>query len=499
MLQLGALGVLAGGGSYSGFRLLAPPTSRTLVGPGSAAVARAEATRQVTGNTVSRTITAAPTVVDLGGRTVETWAYDGSVPGPELRVTAGDLLAVRLVNALPEPTTIHWHGVALRNDMDGVPDLTMPAVAPGSTFNYSFVAPNPGTYWFHPHAGIQLDYGMQAAIVVEDPNEPGRYDQDVVLVLDDWTDGWAESPEDILARLRREGMGAMAGMGSMGSMDGMGSVAGVSDAEPLGADTGDVTYPAHLINGRLPRDPFVIRSSPGQRIRLRLINASGDTAYRFAIGGHRLVVTHTDGFDVEPFEVDTLVVGMGERYDVVVTVGDGGFPIVAVPEGKSDPWAHGVLRSSPGSPPGLGVRPRELDGQLLDYGDLVPTASALLPPAAADRELGMDLSMADGGRRWLINGATFEDRQPLDVSEGERVRVTMVNRSMMFHPMHLHGHTFALTGSGGPGIRKDTVIVAPMQQVTFDFQADNPGQWMTHCHNAYHAELGMMAVVSYVA
>lgn len=490
VLQLGAVGAVGLGGTYAGARLLAGPTP-TLVTPASSAVALAEAARFTSGNVVTRTLTAAPASVDLGGRVVTTWAYDGSVPGPEIRVSAGDQLRVQLRNQLPEPTTVHWHGLAVRNDMDGVPGLTMPPVEPNGAFDYQFVVPDPGTYWFHPHAGIQLDYGMQAALIVEDPAEPGAYDQEVVLVFDDWTDGWGRSPTEILATFARDGMGGMGG-------DGMGMMGDAVSAAPLGADAGDVDYPAHLINGRLPQDPVGVTASPGDRIRLRLINASGDTAYRFAVGGHQLSVTHTDGYPVDPFDVDTLILGMGERYDVVITVGDGVFPIVSSPEGKPGPPGLAVLRSAAGDASVVGDSlPAELGGQLLTYSDLVPTAEAALPARRVDRELPMRLSMADGGRRWLINGATFADREPLYVAAGERVRITISNRSMMFHPIHLHGHTFALSGRAGPGLRKDTVNVLPMQTLSIDVEADNPGQWMAHCHNAYHAELGMMTVLSY--
>lgn len=138
----------------------------------------------------------------------------------------------------------------------------------------------------------------------------------------------------------------------------------------------------------------------------------------------------------------------------------------------------------------------ELDGQLLTYGDLRPAAGSILGSRGVDRDLAMTLEMADGGRRWLLNGAVFADREPIYVAQGERVRLSISNRSMMFHPMHLHGHTFTLSGAAGTGIRKDTVNVLPMQTVTLDLQADNPGQWVAHCHNADHAELGMMTVLS---
>ena len=378
----------------------------------------------------------------------------------------------------------------------------------GATFEYAFVVPDPGTYWFHPHVGVQLDTGLQAALIVDDPKEPGAYDQEVVLVLDDWTDGWGDTPEANLARMRSKGM-AMGGsaMGStpmdgmdMGGMDmgGAGMSGMPTGDQPLGSDTGDVVYPAYLINGRLPAAPVSIPSTPGKRIRFRVINAGSDTAFRFAIGGHRLTVTHTDGFGVRPLEVDTLIVGMGERYDVVVTAKDGAFPIIAVPEGKDGPAALAVLRTASGDAPGAAVRPAELQGRLLEYRDLVPTEDAALDRRTPDRELTLNLEMANGGRRWLINGAAFGEHKPLEIKADERVRLNLRNRSMMFHPMHLHGHTFALAGKAAGGIRKDTVNVLPMQTVSVDVQANNPGQWAMHCHNIYHAELGMMTVMSYV-
>ena len=494
------------GGSLAGVRLLGdrPSAGSSPVGPSSAAVAEAEAARSTTGQVVRRTLRAAPAAVDLGGTTVQTWAFDGTVPGQEIRARVGDELRVALTNDLPEPTSIHWHGLALRNDMDGVPDLTQESVAPGDTFEYSFVLPHPGSYFFHPHVGVQLDRGLQAPLIIEDPAEPGDWDEEVFLVLDDWTDGLGTAPEALLAQFRREGM-AMGGMDmgdmDMGDMDDMdvGGDMAVDPANPLGDDTGDVAYPAHLINGRLPAAPFTVTSAPGRRIRFRMVNSGGDTAYRFAIGGHRLTVTHSDGFPVRPVEVDTLIIGMGERYDVVVRAGDGAFPIVAAPEGKDDPAGFAVLRTASGGSPPPGTRPAELGGRLLSYADLFPTEEVTLPARRPDRTVELLLEMADGGRRWLINGKAFPDHDPLDIRAGERVRLVMSNQSMMFHPMHLHGHTFAVADRAGRGLRKDTINVLPGQELSVDFDADNPGQWLVHCHNVYHGELGMMTVVSYVA
>ena len=153
--------------------------------------------------------------------------------------------------------------------------------------------------------------------------------------------------------------------------------------------------------------------------------------------------------------------------------------------------------SRPASPPRR--HPRELDGRLLSYADLRATPAAALGPRAVDRRLDLTVTMADGGRRWLINDREYADRQPLQLAQGERVRLRLRNDSAMFHPMHLHGHTFAIASPDGRGVRKDTVNVLPGRCVTVDLDADNPGQWLAHCHNAYHGELGMMTVLSYVS
>ena len=262
--------------------------------------------------------------------------------------------------------------------------------------------------------------------------------------------------------------------------------------------TGDVAYPLHVINGRSPSEREVVKAVVGQRVRLRLINAGSDTAYRVAVGGHRLTVTHADGFPVVPVEVDNVLLGMGERYDVIVTAQPGAFPIVAVPEGKSDPAGEAVLVTSSGSSlPTVGSRPTELSGRTLTYADLVATDAARLPSKSPDRTASITLTANPTGYVHGIDGKSFPDSAPVVVREGERLRLRVVNNTMMFHPIHLHGHTFQLVGGGSP--RKDTVNVLPMTAVEFDIAADNPGQWMLHCHNTYHLEMGMATVLSYRA
>ncbi|MFJ8781929.1 multicopper oxidase family protein [Streptomyces sp. NPDC102476] len=502
-----------------------------LIGPNASAVAATEKKRRSTGHQRKVTLTAAPAMIDLGGGVMpRTWAFDGRTPGREVRLSVGDTLVAELSNQLPNKTTtsIHWHGIALRNDMDGVPPATQTAVRPGSTFTYRFLADAPGTYFFHPHVGVQLDRGLYAPLIVEDPKETLAYDDEWVVLLDDWIDGVTGTPDEVYSELR-QGMGGMdmgesAGsgssgmeghdMGDMGGMD-MGGDSAAAAASPssgdmsmkfmlmgaesdlLGGDAGDVKYPHHLINGRVAADPDVYAGKPGKKVRLRIINAGGDTAYRVALGGHKLTITHTDGFPVRHQEVEALLVGMGERYDVLVTLGDGVFPLVALAEGKN---ANGLalVRTGSGSKPPATVRPKELNGMIMTASQLRAADDVLLKSAKTDATHQIKLTSGMDKYNWAINGRPFDmkdpEANPIVIEEGQRVRLDFINDTDMWHPMHLHGHTYQL-GASGP--RKDTAIVLPKKKLSVFLDADNPGQWMLHCHNAYHGEAGMMANVAY--
>ncbi|TSD93801.1 multicopper oxidase family protein [Skermania sp. ID1734] len=472
--------------------------SRTPVAPDSEIVRAAEDRRRVAGaarHVVS--LQPRPTTVDLGGVQVQTWTFDGRVPGAEIRLRRGDVLQADLSNGLPQPSTIHWHGIALRNDMDGVPGLTQAAVAPQSNFRYEFTVPDSGTYWFHPHFGTQLDRGLYAPLIVEDPSDGRDYDVEAVLVLDDWLDGIAgRNPDRELDELRARGMKGM-NMGGM-SMSGMSMPPQRVDPHaPLGSDTGDVSYPYYLMNGRLGTDPVTLTARPRQRMRLRIINAASDTAFRVAVGGHQLSVTHTDGYPVQPAMAGCLLIGMGERYDALIDLSDGVFPLVAVAEGKNA-QAFALIRTGAGDAPPANTRPVELNAIPLTAERLSAVEAVQLSRRTPDRVHDVVLG-ADANRYvWTINGKVYDEHLPLDVSQGERVRLRFVNKTMMFHPMHLHGHTFEVVNSAGTGPRKDTSIVLANQTVEVDFDADNPGQWLVHCHNLYHGEAGMMSVVSYV-
>jgi len=498
--------VLAGAGIVAACSGSGSPTGAP-VQPTSNAVRRVEQARRRPGGqqVVSARLTPRPIEVDLGGRIVSTWGYDDTLPGPLIRARAGDLLRVEVDNQLPAETSVHWHGLALSNDMDGVPGLTQDPIAPGARFAYEFTVPDPGTYFYHSHSGLQLDRGLYGPLVIDDPNEPGGYDHEWIVVLDDWLDGTGRTPDDVARDL---GIGAAtgdSGNGGMGGMDHGAMDHGAMDMDgmdmgeetmlsPLLGGAGDVTYPHFLVGGRVPEDPIVFTATPGQRARIRFINAGADTAFRVALGGHRMTVTHTDGFPVVPQDTDALLLGMGERVDVLVTLGDGVFPLFAQAEGKT---GHGqaLVRTAVGELPAQ-TRPGELDRQVLLGIDLAPREYVRLAEKEHDVYHSVDMGGTMSPYRWTLNGRAHPDIPPLNVNEGQRVRMRMRNMSDMFHPMHLHGHTFALTDTG---LRKDTVTIGPMRTVEIEFDTDNPGQWALHCHNAYHQEAGMMTTVSYLA
>ncbi|MEV0409656.1 multicopper oxidase family protein [Streptomyces sp. NPDC050448] len=493
------------------------------VDPAGPEVQAAEAARKATGPVSEVKLTATATPLDLGGGlTVRSWAYGDRLPGQEVRVTAGGTLALTLANNLPQATSLHWHGLALRNDMDGVPGLTQRDIAPGASFTYEFAVPHPGTYWFHPHSGAQQDRGLYAPLIVEDPKEPLSYDKEWVVVLDDWIDGVdGSTPDAVLAELRKGmDMGSGSASGS-GGHAGHGGAAGPQtpagggpsrllmggDSDVLGKDPGDVAYPYYLVNGRTAQDPSVFTAKPGDRIRLRIVNAGGDTAFRIALGGHELTVTHTDGYPVEHAKTGSLLLGMGERYDVLVTAQDGVFPLTALAEGKGgSASALALLRTGPGAAPTAATRPAELAGRPLTADGLRAAEPVVLAAREPDRTIGIKLTGGMEKYDWAFDGKPYTADQRHPVKAGERVRLEFTNSTTMWHPLHLHGHTFALNGGGRGGARKDTALILPGGAsrtksgggtLTVDFDADNPGLWMAHCHNVYHAEAGMMTVLGY--
>jgi multicopper oxidase len=302
-------------------------------------------------------------------------------------VTQAERLRVRVENGLPEETTIHWHGVRVPNAMDGVPEMMQEPIRPGESFIYDFTPPDAGTYWFHPHVGAQLDRGLYAPLIVEAREETLAYDREATIVLDDWLDGLGRTPEQALRNLEvhgmqmsgMSGMSGTSGMSGMSGMDmgGLGSLSGsdlralgdgslviAGDAVSLGGDDppsgtlpalvnlldggdgdpGDVTYPMFLINGRPSDDSYVLQVRRGERLRLRLLNAAADTHFAFSIDGHPLTLVASEGQLVEPVEAEAVVLGMGERADVLLAATKpGAYRLLATPLGKNG-RAVGTLR-----------------------------------------------------------------------------------------------------------------------------------------------------------
>ncbi|MGW0998567.1 multicopper oxidase family protein [Streptomyces sp. NPDC002520] len=495
-----------------------PPGPKGYVEPSGPEVRAAERKRG-SGPVRMLKFTAAESTLDLGGKHVRTWTYHDALPGPLVRVTAGDVLSLTLANRLPTTTTLHSHGIRLRCDMDGVPDLTQRAIASGSDFTHRFTVAHPGTYLLHSHVGMQPDRGLYAPLIVDDPKEPLKYDKEWIIMLDDWLDGVdGSTPDGVLDQLKPGangamdmngmGMGPEAGHSASGHTPGAKASAARKPAGPsrvlrdshsrlLHGEGGSVAYPYYLINGRLPAAPSVFRCRPGERIRLRIINAGSETAFRVALGGHSMTVTHTDGYPVKHRRTDTLLLGMAERYDVIVTAQDGVFPFVAMAEGKKG-QALAVLRTDNGKAvPPRDVRPEELDGELVQARHLEPDDSVAMKERDPDRSLRIRVTGTMKRYDWGFDHKQYDVRQRHGVRAGERVRLTLINATDMWHPLHLHGHTFALTGLDANGARKDTAIVLPHRKLVIDFDADNPGLWMLHCHNQYHSEGGMMTVLGY--
>ncbi|QIJ66436.1 multicopper oxidase family protein [Streptomyces sp. JB150] len=474
-----------------------PAGPRGYVNPSDPEVLAAERERG-SGPVRTYRMTAGVTTLDLGGRTVRSWAYDEALPGPLVRVTAGDTLDLALANRLPATTTLHSHGLRLRCDMDGVPGLTQRAIPSGADFVYRFVVPHPGTYLLHSHVGMQPDRALYAPFVVDDPREPLSYDKEWIVVLDDWLDGVEGStPEAVLDQLLPEGAEHMA-MGPGPGTTGPSRVLHDSYSRILHGEGGNVAYPHYLVNGRVPSSPSVFRCRPGDRVRLRIINAGSDTAFRVALGDHEMTVTHTDGYPVKHRTTDALLVGMAERYDVLVTARDGVFPLIALPEGKKGE-ALAVLRTSTGRGqlPPPSVRPDEVRGKTVPARRLQPDDSVALDGREPDREMRIRLTGGMEKYDWGFDHQPYSVRRRYPVRAGERVRLTLINATDMWHPLHLHGHTFALTGIDSAGALKDTAVVLPHRKLVIDFDADNPGLWMLHCHNQYHSESGMMTVLGY--
>lgn len=437
--------------------------------------------------------------VNLGaGPDFIAWTYNGKIPGPEIRVREGEIIRVVLKNFLPEGTTIHWHGVPVPNAMDGVPDVTQKPVMPGETFVYEFEARPAGSYIYHSHVRYQLDQGLYGPLIIEPSRSQGTYDREYTLLLEDWVmrDGGGVADTQ---RRSSMGMGMMRGMGGMmgGMMRGRGRISGTGGYSLL-----EPVYDGYAANGRVGPEIKPLEVKKGERVKLRLLNPSSATIYNLRLAGHTLTITHADGRPIKPVKTDILRIGMGERYDVEFVADNPGRWLLAA----ADTGLGEGMLSIPVHYQGISgkeaMAPTFDQGmRFAGYWDFqAPYPSEERGQERADRFFSQTLSGGMHSPYWTINGYVYPNSERLRVHEGDRVRISYLNQSMMPHPMHLHGHFFNVVNPSLPRalwVLKDTVIVDPMQRVDIEFLSDNAGNWFHHCHNLYHMMAGMANVVMY--
>ncbi len=546
------------------------------------------------------------TVIDgRGGRAV---TINGHLPAPLLRWREGEDVTLHLLNGLDEDTSIHWHGILLPPEMDGVPGLSFPGVKPGDTFTYRFPVKQAGTYWYHSHSGLQEQSGHYGPIIIEPKDsDPVQYDREYVMVLSDWT---FENPDRLFAKLKKHSENynfqkrTLVDFFRDAKEDGFGDALsgramwGAMRMDP--ADIADVTGETYtyLINGHGPGDNWTGLFKPGERVRLRIINASAMTIFNVRLPELPMTVVQADGLNVQPVETDELQIGVAETYDVVVhpqtdkaytlmaesidrsgyaratlsprmgltapvpplrarptltmrdmtMAGHGGHGDMSAagPDDNAAPHnmpmeqtgmehnRHGAasmnhddhdmasmdmsgggvqqahphetgagvagLAETPFSrldEPGLGLENQP--HRVLTYADL----SALdMNPDMRDPERELELHLTGNMERymWSFDGVKFSEvEDPIVFHEGERLRLTLVNDTMMSHPIHLHGMFFDVVKQphhDHKKARKHTIIVKPGEKLSVDITADAVGDWAFHCHLLYHMMAGMMQVVS---
>jgi CopA family copper-resistance protein len=554
----------------------------------------------LSGHDIKLTIGHTPVTVDGVGAHAVT--INGTVPGPLIRLKEGQHVRLSVSNTLDEETSIHWHGLLVPFQMDGVPGVSFPGIKPGETFVYEFQVRQSGTYWYHSHSGLQEQMGHYGPIIIDPAGEdPVAFDREHVVVLSDFS---RLHPHQIFKRLKQQsGAFNQQRQTIAGLLNGKDQTL----AERLDwarmlmdpTDISDVTGAAYtfLINGQGPKDNWTGLFSPGERVRLRFINAAAQSVFNVRIPGLRMTVVAADGQPVRPVEVDEFQIGNAETYDVIVQpMEDKAFTIVSESVDRSG-LGRATLAPRPGMSaevPPLRERPLttmrdmgmdmggmdhgSMDMAGMDHAGMDHAAMAANPPPgmAPPRKRGsdvmgktdmggMDMSMRNPdnapqvklgpgvqtiapmpmdrtgesgqglesvGHRvlvyrdlvalepnadtrapqrsleihltgnmerfiWGFDGRKFSDQPPpYAFRTGERVRVTLVNDTMMAHPIHLHGHFFELTfGPAAHRPRKHTVIVLPGGRVGFDLTPET-GDWAFHCHMLYHMHAGMFQVFS---
>jgi FtsP/CotA-like multicopper oxidase with cupredoxin domain len=435
----------------------------------------------------------------VNGKSARVLGLIGPNGNPGITLSPGERFRVDLANRTGISTIVHWHGQLPPWRQDGFPWPQTPPIRAGASESYDY-APIAGTFWMHSHQGLQEQSLMTAPLIVHSADDLRADRQEVVLMLHDFS---FRTPDELLAGLTKSGGsgGAMAKsrMGADMTM-GAGSMGAMSIGSGMAMDLNDIDYDAFLANDRTLADPEVIRTEPGGRVRLRLINGASATQFWIDLGALTGSVVAVDGHPVRPVRITRLPLSMAQRLDVLIDLpGNGAYPIFAQVEGKRA--RTGIVLAASGASVSRLADEAAQNAPPVDV-SLERRLEAVSPLAvhAPDVTHRVILAGSMAPYTWSLNGEHWPNVTPLMIAQGQRVVIEMVNRTMMAHPMHLHGHAFQVTAiNGAPlaGAVRDTVLVPPMGSVTIAFDADNPGRWAFHCHNLYHMMTGMMTEVRY--
>lgn len=443
------------------------------------------------------TITAQESNLEVSkGKILPVWTFNNSIPGPQIRVKVGDTVRIHLKNELKEPVSIHWHGYPVPNDMDGIPGVTQDAVVPGKTFTYEFKATVPGTYWYHSHQDSvnQVDKGLYGSLIVEDPND--GYDRDYTLMLDEWMSSGGTGMSQDAGH-----SGDMMNMGGMdhGNMHMGQMVMGGHDMS---------MYDLYTMNGKSGDAIEKLAVKEGDKVRLRLINA-GYIVHQMHLHGHEFKVISTDGQPLSNPAVikdQVLSVAPGERYDIEFTADNPGSWLLEEHgyDQRSENMKAVIQYEDSDVQSDSSDRSEQLPQfNLAQYGKLSESQFSLTQSFEQEVLMNLNTEMKNGEMVYTINGKVFPETEKIKVKKGDQVKVTFVNQSKTDdHPMHLHGHFFQVLSKNGEPLQgspvmKDTLNVKPGEEYVIAFEADNPGDWMFHCHDLHHASSGMVTDVKY--
>lgn len=479
----------------------------------------------LSGPVVEYDLTIAEQHIRSAGKTLTALSINGSIPGPVLRFREGDVARIRVHNRLPKgETSIHWHGLLLPNEQDGVPHVTTPPIPSGSSHTFQFELRHSGTYWYHSHTGLQEQMGVYGAIVVTPrEGEPVKADRDEVLVLSDWTN---VHPNEVMRMLVRGSEYFGLKRGNAQSITGAIRDGRLGDYfrrewdRMLPMDLSDVGYDAFWMNGK-PQLRF--GGKPGERIRFRIVNASAATYWYLHSSAGPMTIVAADGPAVEPVKVDRFLMVIAETYDVIVTVpASGEYELRATAQDGSGHasafFGSGMLHPASDPPKADLYQMDEMVSLSLEEQEDDPRASLKLPRPGSPyrvlrapqdttlpqhlprRKITLHLTGDMDRYVWSFDGKTMAKEPYIMIKKGEIIELELINDSMMHHPIHLHGHFFRLMmGQSSRSPLKHTVDVPPMSKRVVEFEANEEKDWLLHCHILYHMMSGMGRVFRYEA